>query len=669
MMGKESLSGKQLIDMYEKMLLIRSFEEKLYQLYSQGKLQGLVHISAGQEAVAVGVCAALERGDYIVGSHRSHGHCLARGCDPQRLMSEIMGKESGYCGGRGGSMHLAAYEIGILGTSAIVGGGVPLAVGAALSAKLRKTSQVAVAFFGDGAFNQGVVCESMNLAALWKLPVIFICEDNQYAITVRSLTPTKTQPYWSTAGDPVSRAQGFGMPGTDINGMDVLAVYDATNEAVDRARRGAGPSFIHCTTYRYYGHSVRSAILGPYRTQEEMDEWKAKDPINTFEKRLVKEGVLDFREIEKTKDKTRNIIEKAVEFAETGPYPTELVEVFSGKKQKIMPKKVMLDLGAVKKIRELSFIEAIREAMCQEMSRDNTIFVMGEDVGVRGGPFLDTLGFFEKFGPEKIRDTPISEAAFIGAGVGAAITGLRPIVQFQFSSFFGVCMDQIHNQAAKLKYIYGKEVPLVIRTRIGCGFRYGPQHSETLYSVFAHSPGLICVVPSTPFDAKGLLITSIRSDDPVMFFEHEGLFKVRGPVPEEPYEIPFGKAAIRREGTDVTVVGLSKTVHLAIEAAKVLEKEGVSCEVLDPRTIVPFDEETVLKSVRKTGKLVVIDEDYERCGFASWLISLVTEKAIDCLDKVKKVTMPNMPIPTSPALEDKILITVDKVVTSIKELA
>jgi pyruvate dehydrogenase E1 component beta subunit len=323
------------------------------------------------------------------------------------------------------------------------------------------------------------------------------------------------------------------------------------------------------------------------------------------------------------------------------------------------------------KVREITFVEALNEALRQEMERDPNVFVIGEDVGVYGGVFGVTKGLFEKFGPDRVIDTPISEAGFIGLCVGAAIAGLRPVVELMFVDFFGVAMDQIYNQAAKLRYMTGgkAKIPLTIRTTIGGGFRAAAQHSQVLYSIFAHVPGLKVIVPSTPYDAKGLLISAIRDDNPKIFFEHKKLYGIKGPVPEEPYTIPLGKADVKKQGKDVTVVAVAWMVHEALRAAENLEKEGISVEVIDPRTLVPLDKETILNSVKKTGRLVVADEDYDRCGFASWVASIVADEAFGYLKApIKRVTTPNVPIPFSPPLEDEVLPNAAKIENAIRSI-
>ena len=305
--------------MYEKMLLIRFFEEKAHELFATGKIPGFVHLYAGEEAVAVGVIANLRRDDYITSTHRGHGHCIAKGCNIKLMMAEIMGKKTGLCKGKGGSMHIADFDIGMLGANGIVGGGAPHAVGAALAAKLKRVDSVAVAFLGDGAMNQGVVLESINLASIWKLPVIFVVEDNHYAISLRSLTPTALQPRVSAARGYAERALGFGVPAVTVDGQDVIAVYEVAREAVAKARRGEGPTLIHAVTYRYYGHFEGDPLV--YRSRVEEEEWRKRDPIILFKNKLLETGIATQEELRRIEERAKQTIEEAVKFAEESPYP------------------------------------------------------------------------------------------------------------------------------------------------------------------------------------------------------------------------------------------------------------------------------------------------------------------------------------------------------------
>jgi len=322
--------------------------------------------------------------------------------------------------------------------------------------------------------------------------------------------------------------------------------------------------------------------------------------------------------------------------------------------------------------RELTFAEAIREGIYQELKRDERVFVMGEDVGFEDGAFRVTSGFLKEFGRERVRDTPISEAGFLGAGVASAILGMKPVVELMFADFTGVAMDQIYNQAGKLRYMSGGQIkiPLVIRMAMGGGLSAAAQHSQCLYSLFAHVPGLKVVVPSTSYDAKGLIISSIRADDPIMFFEHKALYDRKlGAVPEESYEVPFGKADVKRKGDDVTIVATAMMIHRSLEAAEQLQKDGVSAEVVDPRTIVPLDKAAILGSVKKTGRVVIVDEDYERCGFSAEVSALIADDGFDLLDApIKRVATRNVPIPYSPSLEAAVLPSVQRVKAAVKAL-
>lgn len=323
-------------------------------------------------------------------------------------------------------------------------------------------------------------------------------------------------------------------------------------------------------------------------------------------------------------------------------------------------------------VREITFAEALNEALDYEMSKDEKVIVMGEDVGVYGGIFGVTKGLYEKYGPERVKDTPIAESGFIGTAVGAAATGLlRPVVELMFIDFLGVAYDQIYNQAAKIRYMFGgkAKIPMVLRTTCGAGFAAAAQHSQSLHALFVHVPGLKVVMPSTPYDAKGLLISSIEDDDPVVFIEHKGLYGIKGPVPEEPYSIPLGEADIKKEGKDVTIVATAAMVHKSLEVAKKLEEEGISVEVVDPRTLVPLDVDTILNSIKKTGRLVVVDEGYPRCGFATDIAALAVSKAFDALKApVKIITPPATPVPFSPALEKEWIPSSEKIEKAVRDV-
>ena len=652
------LSGEQLEGLYTTMVKIRRFDEKTAELFNTGLVKGTAHSYVGEEAVAAAACANLREDDYIVGTHRGHGHCIAKGARVDRMMAELMGRETGYCRGLGGSMHIAALDLNILGCNGIVAAGLPIGTGAALAAKIRKTDRVVIAFFGDGAANQGVVHEALNLAAVWKLPIVYLCENNQYALSTAS---TRT-----TAGESIAaRAAAYAIPGVRVDGNDVLAVYETVRVAVARARKGEGPTLVEAVTYRWGGHSMR-ANLPDYRTKEEERAWLERDPIARLRDHVLEKKAATPLRLKELEESVELELDRAVEFARTSPEPSvELMEA------SVYAPHVEVSEPAVKAGRDLTMAEALNEALRGEMERDARVFVMGEDVGLIGGIFGVTRGLREAFGEDRVRDTPISEATFLGAGVGAAIAGLRPVVEVQIFDFVALMMDQIANQAAKFRYMLGGRptVPLVVRGPQGGGIRLAAQHSQSLEAWFAHVPGLVVVAPSTPYDAKGLLAAAIRDDNPVVFLEHKALYAVKGPVPAEPYAIPLGKADVKRAGSDVTVVATQAMVGRALAAAAELEKEGVSVEVIDPRTLVPLDEATILASVAKTGRLVIAHEAVKRGGWGAEVAALVAERAIDTLDApIVRVAARNVPMPYNDSLERAAIPTQQDIAAAIRGL-
>jgi 2-oxoisovalerate dehydrogenase E1 component len=641
--------------LYQVMVRIRRFDEKTTELFTAGIVKGTAHSYVGQEAVATGACAHLRPDDSIVGNHRGHGHCLAKGARVDLMMAELMGRDSGYCRGLGGSMHIAALDLNILGANGIVGAGVPIGAGAALANRLRGTDRVVVSFFGDGGANQGIVAETMNLAAVWRLPFIFVCENNKYALS--------TDQSRTTAGDgPSARAAAYGIPAARVDGNDLVAVHEAVGAAVARARAGQGPSLVEAVTYRWGGHSMR-ANLPDYRTKEEEAEWIQRDPIARVERRLGEAGVSEMR-LKELREEVERELDEAVRFGMASPEPTvDMMEAA------VYAPHVATPEPTSRSGREITFAEALNEALHQEMARDGRVFLMGEDVGLIGGIFAVSRGLRERFGEDRVRDTPISEPCFVGMGVGAAIAGLRPIVEIQIWDFIAMTMDQVVNQAAKFRYMLGGRptVPLVIRGPQGGGIRLAAQHSQSLEAWFVHVPGLVVIAPSTPYDAKGLLAAAIREDNPVIFLEHKMLYPTKGEVPAGEYVIPIGRADVKRAGGDVTVVVTQGMVPKALAAALELEREGIDVEVIDPRTLVPLDEETILASVRKTGRLVVAHEAVKRGGWGGELAALVMERALDDLDApVVRVGARAVPMPYNDNLEKAVIPSREDLITAIR---
>jgi 2-oxoisovalerate dehydrogenase E1 component len=623
---------------YKLMHLIRRFEDRAAELFAEGVIVGTAHSCVGQEAIAVGAASAMRDTDYLVGHHRSHGHLIAAGADLRRMMAEMFGKRTGYCKGLGGSMHIADLSLDILGCNGIVGAGIPHACGAALTAKLRGTGQVAVAYFGDGAAGQGAVHEGMNLAATWQLPVVFICENNQFALSADWRTQRAVE-------DIADRAAGYGMPGEVVDGNDVAAVEEAVTRALAHARAGNGPTLLEMKTFRRMQHSMR-ANLPDVRDPATLEEWESKDPLP----RLAVELDLDDAGIAEVERDVAAQVEAAIDAAraDEDASPDDLLPSVFGEHRRYPAPPAPGN-------RELGFVPAVREALELALAADPDVIVIGEDIGRVGGLFRATEGLYERFGAERIRDTPLTESGFIGCGIGAALTGLRPVVELQFSDFSGVAFDQIMNQAAKLRFMMGgtPSVPLVIRMVSGGGVRLGAQHSQSLEALFAHIPGLVVAMPSNAYDAKGLLTAAIEDDNPVIFLEQKLLFFGEPvPVPEERYAIELGKARIVQEGTDVTVVALGALVPQAVRAAREVAAEGVSVEVLDPRTLVPLDTEAIATSVAKTHRVVVAHEAVQFCGFGSEIAAHVAEHCFWDLDApVTRVGAASHPMPYQKDLE------------------
>ena len=658
-MSNVTIRAETLQDLYVTMRRIRAFEDRTADLFEEGVVKGTAHSYKGEEAIAAGVCEALRDDDIIASYHRGHGHCIAKGARIDRMMAELMGRQTGYCQGLGGSMHIADMELNIMGANGIVGAAMPLATGAGLAAKLQGTDRVAVAFFGDGASNQGVFHESLNLAAVWKLPVIFVCENNQYALSTSYRNTT-------SVSQVANRAASYEIPGITVDGNDGVEVYLVLREAVERARAGEGPTLIEAMTYRHGQHSLRVNLRDP-RPEEELESWLDRDPIARMEKRLTGEGGFTDEQLSETSRAVEEELETAVSYGRDSPEP---------------PVQVMLDAVYAPHAahtepgpdteRTLSYPEALNEALNQEMLRDDRVFLMGEDVGATGGIFGVSKGLMDQYGSERVRDTPISEATFVGCGVGAAIAGMRPVVEIQIFDFVALTMDMLVNQAAKFRFMLGGKpsVPLVVRGPQGGGIRLAAQHSQSLEAWFTHVPGLVVAAPSTPYDSKGLLVEAIRDDNPVIFLEQKLLYVgATGPVPEELYAIPLGKADIKREGTDVTVVATSAMVPRALSAATVLERDGISVEVVDPRTLQPLDEDTILASVRKTNRLLVVHEACVRGGFGAEVAAMVGAKAFDHLDApVARLGAPHTPMPYNDRLELEVIPSQERIVEAVRAL-
>jgi len=631
--------------LFRTMLIIRQTEEELARCHQRGLIFGACHTYVGQEAISTGVCAHLTNDDPIFSTHRGHGHALAKGMPPRELIAELFGRATGCSRGRGGSMHLFSPEIGMMGTSGIVGPCILQACGGGYTSKLLKSGQVAVAFFGDGAVNNGAFHEGLNMASIWKLPVLFVCENNQFATEVPFA-------YSSGISDVGRRAANYGLPGYEIDGNDVLAVATVAQEAVARARSGGGATLIECKTYRTRPHAEGMGDFS-YRTREQVEEWKLRCPLALMRQRLLLEYGIEESQLQAIEEEVAALVGEARHFAENSPFPeaeTAAVNVYAPRRAvSISPQP-----EAATERREITFTQATHEALAEEMAINPRIFVMGEGIGVRGGNFKTTAGLFDLYGPERLCDTPISERGFVGLAGGAAMTGTRPVVDFMFADFVLDAVGEILNQIAKMQYMSSGrlKMPVLLRGCIGIGHSAATHHSGSYYAMYAQVPGLRVVVPSNAYDAKGLLKHALRCDDPVIFLEHREILTTKCHVPVEDYEIEFGRAAVVREGRDVTVVALARMVHLTLSVCEELERDGISVEIVDPRTISPLDIDTILQSVAKTGRLLIVDEPPAPCGFAAEIAAQVSAAGFDDLDApIRRLTGVFTPTPYSPSLE------------------
>ncbi len=663
-----NLSDETMLALYRTMQIIRQTEEELARCHQRGLIHGACHTYVGQEAIATGVCAHFSQHDPIFSTHRGHGHALAKGMPPRELIAELFGRETGCSRGRGGSMHLFCPEIGMMGTSGIVGPCLLQACGGGYSSKILKNGTVAAAFFGDGAVNNGAFHEGLNMASIWRLPVLFICENNQYATEV---------PFSYSSGNSSvgSRGAAYGMPGITVDGNDVLEIYRVAEEAIARAKKGGGPTLIECKTYRTRAHAEGMGDF-TYRTKEEVASWKERCPITRLKASMISKSSRDeeftqrFLSIEQ---EVANVVREGREFAETSSPPTAqsaTTHVFAeplSRPHSASPS----EPGPGANERPLSFVAATLEALEHAMEADPTIFIMGEGIGVRGGNFMTTHGLYAKFGPERLCDTPICERGFVGLACGAGMTGTRPVIDFMFIDFINDSFGEIVNQIAKMQYMSSGrlKMPVLLRGCGGVGHSAATHHSGMYHSIYSHIPGLRVIVPSTPYDAKGLMAHALRSDDPVLFLEHRELMQTKGHVPTEHYEIPFGQARIHRPGTDVTVVALSLMVQHALQAAEQLTAEGISVEVIDPRTVSPLDIDTILKSVSKTGRMLVVDEAFGPCGFASEIAAQVSDAGFDDLDApIKRLHGAQAPTPYAPTLEQAVVPNIQRITQAIRDL-
>jgi len=663
-MSGERASGptaETLLTCFRTMARIRAFETLIEKMCAAGCVPGTFHSSAGQEAVAAGVAAACRPDDLFVSNHRGHGHLIAKGGETKRLAAELFGRAEGYARGRGGTQHLAAFDVGFVGAMGITGGGIPIATGVGLALAREGRGRAVVCFFGDGASNQGTFHESLNIAGCLGGNVLYVCENNGYAMG----TPAS---YAVSVPEIHRRAESYGLAHSRVDGNDVAAVRDAALAALGDVRATGRPYLLECVTYRVRGHSRSDAAA--YRPEGELDAWLARDPLGLARQRLsggLGVGESTLRAIE---EEAASEAEEAFRFAQAGTPGTAGDACEGVYATPLDPRAPDPDPDPARTV-DMTYREALTLALREEMRRDERVFVWGEDVAGYDGAFKVTRGLADEFGRSRVIDAPISESAIVGVATGAAIAGLRPVAEIMFMDFILLAMDQLCNHAAKLRYLFGGQcsVPMVVRTPAG-GYRgYGATHSQSLQSLLMSVPGLKVVCPATPRDARGMLKSAIRDDDPVVFVEHKLLYDARGAVPEAEEFVPLGRARLAREGKDATIVAHSYMTKLALEAADALARAGASVEVVDLRSLSPIDWDVLAASAAKTQRVVVVEEGHLTGGVGAEIAAGLQERVFGLLDApVLRVAARDCPIPTGPEMERAVLPSGADIVRAVERL-
>ncbi len=699
----ESTDPALLSRMLEQLYIIRAFEEKVLELFKAGCIHGPAHASIGQEGGAVAAISTLSSSDKLNATHRAHhqflskflSHKTPKNYDPRsnnfpedfneivyKSLSEIMGLKDGYCGGRGGSMHMRWDEAGVLGTNAIVGGNPPQAVGYALAEKLKKSNQLTVTFFGDGSMQNGAAYEALNLGALYDLPIIFFNENNLYGVSTH-VSETTRETRLS------ARGIGLGIPSLEVDGMDMIAVRKSMEWAKEHIKNNKGPVLIEAQTYRYFHqHGPMKGSAFGYRPKEEEKTWMKKDPYITFPKKLLELQVINNSILDSILNHTKEVVDSAalrLTETETGGSNQLKIKAEMWPSKETVEKGIRGDLSELKNQRfiekedidtnsasEMKFIESIAAVQMRAMERDDNVFIMGEDVQhLKGGTVGATKGIIEKF-PDRLIGTPIAENGFCGMGLGAAVNGMRPIIEIMYSDFILVAADQLFNQIGKVRHMFGGEypAPLILRTRAAGGGGYGSQHSMDPSGIFAAYPGWRVVAPSNAFDYIGLFNSAVLCNDPVAIIECQSLYQKTSlvPIDDLDYCIPFGKAKIVSPGNACTLITCANMVDISIEAAL---ETGIEAEIIDLRTVDPLglDWETIESSVKKTNRLLVVEQTARGHSLGARIVQEAQERLFDWLDhEIIRVSGTNSAPVVSKPLEAAALAGINDVMNGLKHV-
>ncbi|MFT4015998.1 MAG: dehydrogenase E1 component subunit alpha/beta [Agriterribacter sp.] len=650
--SQQHFSKQQLEEFYRAILLPRMTEEKMLLLLRQGRISKWFS-GIGQEAISTGATLAMQQDEWIMPLHRNLGVFTTRGLPLDKLIMQWQGSKQGYSKGRERSFHFGTREHHICGMISHLGPQMSVADGVALAYKLKKENKAALAFCGEGATSEGDFHEALNVAAVWDLPVIFIIENNGYGLS----TPVQEQ---YRCENLIDRAKGYGMEGVQIDGNNILTVYDTLKGVREYCIEKQKPYLIECMTFRMRGHEEASGTK--YVPEELFETWQKKDPVKTFEEWLLKENILTTVDVESIKTEFKNYINTAVEkgFAATTITPSakeEEDDVYAtcGTADKKFTVNVITDVDGIHQqgfnLLEKRFIDAISEGLYQSMLTHDNLILMGQDIAEYGGAFKITDGLVNKFGKERVRNTPLCESAIIGAALGLSLEGYKSVVEMQFADFVTAGFNQIINNLAKIHYRWGQNADVVIRMPAGGGVGAGPFHSQSNEAWFVHTPGLKVVYPSSPADAKGLLTAAINDPNPVMYFEHKALYRsVSGLVPEEYYEIPIGKARLIEEGEDIAIITYGAGVHWALEYAG--KHPGISFDILDLRTLLPLDYDAIKAAVSRTGRILILHEDTLTGGIGAEIAAWIQEHCFSLLDApVMRCASLDTPVPFNIELE------------------
>ena len=628
--------------LYEALIRPRLIEEKMLILLRQNKISKWFS-GIGQEAISVGITQALDKDEYILPMHRNLGVFTGRELPFVRLFAQWQGTMMGYTKGRDRSFHFGTNEHHIVGMISHLGPQNGVADGIALATKLKGEKKITVVFNGDGGTSQGDFHEALNVAAVWDLPVIFVIENNGYGLSTPSSEQFKCKQF-------IDKAIGYGIEGVQVDGNNVLEVYDTVKSLADSMRKKPRPILLECITFRMRGHEEASGTK--YVPKELMVEWAKKDPVENFENYLIKEEVIDAKYAETIRKKIKKEIDEGLNEAFEEKLPAanteaELNDVYAPFTQQI--------ISHSEKTTEKRFIDAISDGLRQSMEKHANLVLMGQDIGDYGGVFKITEGFVEKFGKDRVRNTPLCESAIIGTGLGLSIKGMKAMVEMQFADFVTEGFNQIVNNLAKTHWRWGQSADVVVRMPTGAGTAAGPFHSQSNESWFFHTPGLKIVYPSNPYDAKGLLCAALEDPNPYLYFEHKVLYRsVKEMIPDDYYTIEIGKAKLVSEGSDISIITYGMGVHWAKEILSSMPE--VSADVLDLRTLLPWDKEAVMETVKKTNRVLVLHEDTLTGGIGAEIAAWISEHAFSYLDApVKRVASLDTPIPFAATLENNFL--------------